>query len=212
MSEVFELRQYTHHPGKRDTLIDLFEREFIEEQEATGMGVIGHFRDLGDPDRFVWFRSFPDMDRRREALTAFYTSPRWLMHRDAANATLIDSDNVLLLRLADPRFGFPTPSLRPPIGATERPSTRYGITVYSFDAPIERQHIDAVLDVIQPLTLLQTEPSENTYPRLPIRTGEHVIVALTMGDGAIEDDTLTKLLKCPPQRMTLEPTARSLLR
>lgn len=211
MSEVFELRQYTLHPGRRDTLIDLFEREFIEEQEAAGMRVVGQFHDLGDPDRFVWFRAFPDMDRRRDALTAFYTSPRWLTHRDAANATMIDSDDVLLLRLADPRFGFPTPSARPPIGA-ERPSTRYALTVYSFDAPIERAQIEAVLDVVQPLTLLQTEPSENTYPRLPVRTGEHVIVALTMGDGAIDDQALMKLLKCPPQRMTLEPTARSLMR
>ena len=212
MSEVFELRQYTLHPGQRDTLIDLFEREFIETQETAGMRVVAQFRDLGNPDRFVWFRSFPDMVRRKEALTAFYSDETWRTHRNAANATMIDSDNVLLLRLADPRFGFPHSSPRPRVGTTERPSTRYTVTVYSFDTPIEREHIDAVLSVVTPLTLLQTEPSENTYPALPVRTGENVIVALTIGDGAIEDDALATTLTCPPQRLTLEPTARSLLR
>lgn len=34
---VVELRQYTLHPGKRDVLIDLFDREFIEPQEALGI-------------------------------------------------------------------------------------------------------------------------------------------------------------------------------
>jgi hypothetical protein len=29
---------------------------FVETQEATGMRVIGQFRDLGDPNRFVWLR------------------------------------------------------------------------------------------------------------------------------------------------------------
>ena len=208
MSEVFELRQYTLHPGKRDTLIDLFDRELVETQEAAGMRVIGQFRDLGDPDRFVWFRGFPDMVRRKEALTSFYSDTSWRTHRDVANSTMIDSDNVLLLRIADPRFGFPAPSSpRPRIGTTERPSTRYNVTVYSFDTPIDRDHIDAVLRVVTPLTLLQTEPSENTYPALPVRVGENVIVALTLG--TIDDDALANNLT---QRLTLEPTARSLLR
>src|SRR3546814_14914788 len=39
-SPVVELRQYTLHPGQRDVLIELFEREFIESQEATGIRVI----------------------------------------------------------------------------------------------------------------------------------------------------------------------------
>jgi quinol monooxygenase YgiN len=212
MSEVFELRQYTLHPGKRDTLIELFEREFVETQEAAGMRVIGQFRDLGDPDRFVWFRGFPDMARRKEALTSFYSGTTWRSNRDAANATMIDSDDVLLLRLADPRYTFPIPSSpRPPFGSIDRPSSRFGVTVYSFEAPIDSEHIEAVLRIIKPLTILQTEPAENTYPALPVRLGENVIVTLTMGEGAIDDASLSQYLKCPPQRLRLEPTVRSLL-
>ena len=48
---VVELRQYTLHPGQRDTLIDVFERELIETQEAVDMTVIAQFRDLDRPDR-----------------------------------------------------------------------------------------------------------------------------------------------------------------
>ncbi len=39
---VVELRQYTLHPGKRDVLIDLFDLEFVESQEALGIKIIGH--------------------------------------------------------------------------------------------------------------------------------------------------------------------------
>ena len=74
---VLELRQYTLHPGKRDALIGLFDREFVETQEAVGMAVVGQFCDLDDPDRFVWFRGFQDMPRRAEALSSFYGGPVW---------------------------------------------------------------------------------------------------------------------------------------
>ena len=95
---MIELRQYTLKPGQRDVLIDLFEREFVETQEAVGMHLVGQFRDLDRPDRFVWIRGFPDMASRAQSLQAFYGGPVWQAHRDAANATMIDSDNVLLLR------------------------------------------------------------------------------------------------------------------
>src|ERR1700685_430705 len=94
---VLELRQYTLHPGRRDALIALFEREFVEPQEGVGAHVIATFRDLDDPDRFVSLRRFADMAARVDALGAFYGGPAWQAHRSAANATMVDSDNVLLL-------------------------------------------------------------------------------------------------------------------
>src|SRR6266480_1882351 len=89
---IVELRQYTLHPGKRDVLIDLFDREFVESQEALGMNIIGQFRDLDDPNRFVWLRGFHDMPSRAQALKNFYGGPVWKAHREAANATMIASD------------------------------------------------------------------------------------------------------------------------
>ena len=58
MSRVVELRQYTLKPSRRDVLIDLFEREFVESQQAQGIDIIGTFRDASDADRFVWLRGF----------------------------------------------------------------------------------------------------------------------------------------------------------
>ena len=99
---VVELRQYTLHPQQREVLIDLFDREFVETQEAHGMRVLGQFRDLDRPDMFVWLRGFASMESRRRALEGFYGGPVWAAHRNAANATMVDSDNVLLLRPAWP--------------------------------------------------------------------------------------------------------------
>src|SRR5262245_19438300 len=91
---VVELRQYTLKPQQRDVLIGLFDRRFVESQEAVGMTVIGQFRDRRNPDRFVWLRGFPDMEARRQALEAFYDGPVWAAHKMAANDTMLDSDNV----------------------------------------------------------------------------------------------------------------------
>ncbi|MFC7615942.1 NIPSNAP family protein [Actinokineospora soli] len=98
---LYELRQYTLHPGGFPVLADLFDRVFTDGLEACGMRVDGQFADLDDPDRFVWIRSFPDLDSRTDALTAFYVdSDTWRDNRAAANATMIDSDDVLLLQPA----------------------------------------------------------------------------------------------------------------
>ena len=61
---VVELRRYDLRPGARETLIDLFEREFVETQEAVGIRVLGTFRDVADPHCFVWLRGFEDMTSR----------------------------------------------------------------------------------------------------------------------------------------------------
>lgn len=69
---IVELRQYALHPGRREALITLFDREFIESQEELGIEVLGQFRDLDNPDRFVWLRGFETMPGRAEVLTGFY--------------------------------------------------------------------------------------------------------------------------------------------
>jgi hypothetical protein len=103
---IVELRQYTLVPGGRDTLISIFDANFVDTQEAVGATIVGQFRDLDRDDRFVWLREFPSMPDRQAALTAFYGGPAWKEHRDAANATMIDSDNVLLMRSIQPFTGY----------------------------------------------------------------------------------------------------------
>ena len=50
----------------------MFERIFLDAYEACGASIVGTFRSLDDPDRWVWIRAFPDAASRGRALAAFY--------------------------------------------------------------------------------------------------------------------------------------------
>lgn len=182
---IVELRQYTLHPGRRDALIALFEREFVETQEAVGITLLGQFRDLDDPDRFVWLRAFADMPTRARALAAFYDGPAWRAHRDAANATMQDSDNVLLLRPATREAAMPIDRWQRDAGTPRDGAVLAAIVALA--APASAALI-AALDAVLAPTFVQapgevvaryaTEAAANTFARLPVRDGESVVVWL----------------------------------
>jgi hypothetical protein len=207
MGEVLELRQYTLRPGQRDVLVDLFDREFVETQEAEGMAILGQFRDLDRSDRFVWLRSFPDISTRAAALTAFYTGPVWKAHAAAANATMIDVDDVLLLR---PVRGFPPfRAARPAVG-TVRTSAVLA-TIYLRDEAFDDSFADTVP---RALACYRTEYAENDFPALPVRTGVHAFVSFNRFDSvqALDAHATPACPGVEVHRLRLSPTARSLLR
>ena len=222
--QVVELRQYTLHPKKRDALIELFDREFVETQEAEGMSVMGQFRDLGDPDRFVWLRGFADMASRERGLQGFYGGPVWAAHRDAANATMIDSDDVLLLRPAWNGAGLVHDPAR---RASSVPPGLVDVTVFSLNDAASPALLDFCRERITPVlrqagALTQgwyvTEPSPNNFPRLPVREGENVLVGVSVfkdQDLAAKNwqrdlaPALSQWLKKQPHSLKLAPTARS---
>lgn len=212
---VVELRQYTLHPGTRDVLVELFDREFVESQEAVGIRVLGQFRDLDDPNRFVWLRGFRDMSTRAGALAAFYGGQVWKEHRAAANATLIDWDDVLLLRPARPGSGFSLESGdRPPPGTTGIPPGLVVATICYLDEPAI-EFVDFFEREVEPalpvLASFVTEPSANTYPRLPVREGENVFVWFSrFPDQAAH--ALAQTVAPRHEVLRLSPTAGSLLR
>ena len=237
-SPIVELRMYGLHPGRRAELIELFEREFIETQEAVGIRVLGQFYDLDDPDRFVWLRGFNNMSARAQSLHAFYSGPIWKAHRDAANATMIDSENVLLLRLAHPACGFAFEENRPPPGSRAEQNGFVTATIYSFDAPVKPDFINYFENSIHPmlaaagasiLAYFVTEDSLNTFPQLPVREGEYVFVwfagfqnidaykryLVTLEKSKFLKDEiatfLKKHLKGKPEVLRLTPTPRSWL-
>ena len=235
---VVELRQYTLHPGRRDALIELFEREFVESQEACGMRLIGQFRDLDASERFVWLRGFADMDSRARALAAFYDGPVWRAHRDAANATMVDSDDVLLLRPAAAASAFALHGERTPMGVAPPPGGLIVATVYALDGPVDVDFLDFFARQLQPaftaagariVASFVTESATNTFPRLPVREGEHVFEWFArFADAAAHERyraalvaqpgwralavALGRKLQGPPQVLRLAPTPRSLLR
>jgi hypothetical protein len=181
------------------------------------------------------------MPSRAEALRRFYGGPVWKAHRDEANATMIDSDNVLLLRPTTAQRGFPAPTTgRAPIGHTEGPPPSVVLaTLYYRDRPFDDAFQDFFDSQVRPtlleaggvpLACLRSEYAENTFPALPIRTGENVFAwfaafptAAHLSDhqdrlkrsahwqtGVLT--SLSTMLHGPAEELRLAPTARSLLR
>jgi NIPSNAP protein len=238
-SPIVELRRYTLHPGRRDDLIELFDREFIETQEAVGIQVIGQFYDLEDPDQFVWLRGFNEMSAREGSLHAFYSGPVWKAHRDAANATMIDSDNVLLLCRVHPTSGFSLKKgTRPPRSSRMVRAGFVVVTIYYFNKPVTSDFINYFENTIHPalmeadvsvLAYFVTDDSPNTFPQLPVREGEYVFVWFAGFEDQVsyerhlaklEESTgweheiskfLKKHLRGKPEILRLTPTPRSWL-
>ena len=226
---VVELRRYTLHPGTRETLIELFDRAFIESQEACGMSVIGQFRDLDRPDRFVWLRGFPDMEARPDALAAFYDGPVWAAHRDAANATMVDFDDVLLLKPVWRGIEL-DPARRPAPGEAETHASKLIVaTILPLVSGAQERFAALFKTGIRPrleeagagvLATFITEKAANNYPRLPVRGDANVFVWLAAFDNAQEivsadwqlPPEAAALLSGAPEILRLQPTARSLLR
>lgn len=239
---VIELRDYTMQPGGRDVLIELFEREFIELQEALGARVIGQFRDLDRPDHFVWLRGFADMAARRRALEGFYSSPHWLAQRNAANATIVDSDDVRLLRPSKPQWALTTPAApraRRDSEVDASPGALFVLTLcalqvapYSaFRRLFEREALPLLRDAgAMPIAVFETEAALNDYPRLAVRTDEQVFAWLARVPSTAawaqaeqrlaasrpwRELVLPRLqspITRPPITLRLQATARSLLR
>jgi hypothetical protein len=209
----------------------------FESQEALGIRVIGPFRDLEDPNRFVWLRGFPDMNEHSRMLSAFYEGSIWRAHCDAANATMIDSDNVLLLR--------------PTHGTSANSALANGLDMGSFGrdalvvANIHYVDRSAIKDFTQffektmnpvltntgahVIAAFETEAARNTFSRLPVRESETVLIWLAaFRDTRQFGDHVTALRDSPdwrehapqdvlrqfsrkPEVLKLTPTPRSQL-
>lgn len=218
-SQVVELRQYTLHPGRRDTLVELFDRELVETQEAAGMAVLGQGRDLADADRFVWLRGFPDRGARTAALACFYGGPVWRAHREAANATMVDSDDVLLLRPAWPGSGL---WHRPARRAAGESAGVIVVTVWPLQQAADAALLAEVRGRAAPSQALEQgwyvdDPRPNDFPRLPVRQPGPLLVSVAVfAEAPAHDpgagDLPSAWLAGPPHTVRIAPTARSALR
>jgi hypothetical protein len=202
------------------------------------MRVMAHFRDLDRPDHYVWLRGFADMPSRQRGLEAFYSGATWLANRTVANATMIDSDDVRLLRYARPTWALTTPAApRPHRNAeTTLPRSLYVLFIATLATPadetlkrnFERDAMPLLRECgLMPCAVLETEPAANNYPRLPVRVDAPVLAWLSRtASVAAADEALARLDATPRwravvlprlratalQRMRLEHAARSWLR
>jgi NIPSNAP len=232
---VVELRRYSLLPNSRETLIEVFDRELVEPQEALGMHILGQFRDLDDPDSFVWLRGFTDMGARQAGLESFYTGPVWKQHAATANATMDSVDNVLLLR---PVSGLVLDTDdRPARDSIAAQPGLLAVTVYPLAEATAENFTEFFGTELEPalrragisvLATFVTEHSENTFPALPVRAA-NVFVWLTILADETEHTSriaalresqrwhgqiapaLARRLDGQPETLRLTPTTRSLL-
>ncbi len=207
---VFEIRQYTIRGGRRADFARLFARAFVAPQEASGIRVFGWFDDLDDADRFVWMRGFATMEARAPALASFYGGDVWKRHRDEANAMIVDSDNVLLLRPLQEGRGLETAD-----GKAAEIMSAYIHYLPSGDVlAFDRYFTERMLPRIESAGgavsgRLCSQEGPNNFPRLPVRAGDSVFVwiakfqseaqrssftARRSGDSGWRDDTPDALL------------------
>jgi hypothetical protein len=227
---VFELRRYALKPGTRESLIRVFDTHLVETQEAVGMSVVCQFRDPAAPDQFVWFRGFPDQEARTRTLPAFYGGPVWAQHGPAANETMLEWHDVLMLKPAASGSGFDTRGIeRLPPGTSDLEDGRNYILAIHHLAP-EAADAEATLaakavaDAVRStggavIASLISDRSENGFARLPVREGECVAVTLVRPAVAQAIPALETALRDittganrAPDIARLIPTARSLLR
>jgi hypothetical protein len=178
------------------------------------------------------------MDARAAQLQTFYSSPVWKAHRDIANATMIDSDNVLLLRPTSPSAGFELDNVsRAPVGSTNKREGILVVTIYhlgtgnevDFASFFERELRPHLANAgISVLASFVTETHPNTFPGLPVREDANVFAwfsrfrdrdayekaAATVSESMRRGKVTTKLAELTrerPEVLLLSPTARSLL-
>ena len=227
---VFELRRYTLKSGAREALIEVFDTHLVETQEAVGMSVVCQFRDPAAPDQFVWFRGFADQAARTRALPAFYGGPVWAQYGPAANETMLEWHDVLMLKPAKAGSGLRTTGLErsPPGTADLEDAHPYLIAIHHLapDTTDDRASLAAemIADVVRAtggniVASLISDRSENGFARLPVREDECVVVTLIRPVVPQAAPALEAALRATsvssrrvPDIARLIPTARSLLR
>lgn len=228
---LFELRNYATRPGRRDALIAMFERSFLDAYEAGGTRVIGTFRNLDAPDVWVWMRAFRDAASRGQALANFYASTAWRRESGPANATIADASNALLLRLASGQAAAApvSPALARSVILVDIYVLGAG-TEDAFAAHYQREAAP-MMSVLggAPFATFVTDRSPNSFPRQRVRT-DTVFVSLTRFETLdacaafevardaseawrtrIQPEIASRLI-APSEILRLQPTARSALR
>lgn len=225
--QLVEFRNYCLVPGGLDAFVDHFEQCFLESQEELGMDIVGQFRVIGDPDRFVWIRRYLQPSSRGDSLARFYEGPVWREFGPRANDLMVAYDDVHLL--------VPDGSL-PNFASDHVPhDARDGRTVEAFStvvgaffdiegaSALEARVVEAMgaalarVPQVSELGRLVTACGPNDYPRLPVHEDVHVALWL-LSDSAggamatASAEGVAHATGLPVRSLRLTPTARSTLR
>lgn len=231
---LFELRNYATTPGRRDALIDMFERRFLDAYEAGGARVMGPFEVIGNEDRWVWMRALRDAKGRGEALASFYSSPAWNELSRAANATIKAVAYAMLLRQWS-GGAFDDPTQRLAAGAKRKRAAVIAIDIY-LTKPRKEEEFARAFDAgalphlaalnAAPFASFVTDRSENFYPRQRVRKASAFVTMTRFESVKAHDAFCARLARSeewrrggaaliakgsakPVEQLLLRPTARS---
>lgn len=93
---IVEVRYYKIKAGLRERFLEFFEHKAIPAQRAEGMGIVGPFVDLENPDVFIWLRAFPSLEERDRMKSAFYDGDEWTNNLEAIAMPMLETYSVSL--------------------------------------------------------------------------------------------------------------------
>ena len=103
---IVEVRTYKVKEGARERFLDFFELRSAPLQRSLGMGIVGPFLDLEDPDVFIWLRTFPSLEDRERMKMALYEGQEWKGELEAIAMPMLES---FTMSLAATRDDWPRP-------------------------------------------------------------------------------------------------------
>jgi NIPSNAP len=93
---IVEVRSYRIKPGRRAEFIAFFETRSIPALRSHGMKVLGPLLDVENPNKFVWLRTFPSLEKRELMKDAFYEGDLWKNELEAIAMPMLESYDVIL--------------------------------------------------------------------------------------------------------------------
>ena len=106
---IVEVRSYRIVPERRAEFVRFFEARCVPALRQHGMGIVGPFLDVENPNKLVFLRSFPSLAERERMKRDFYEGPVWKDELEGIAMPMIDSYDVILCEtspgavLDDPR-------------------------------------------------------------------------------------------------------------
>lgn len=232
--QAVEFRRYTIKPGEREHFVRYFDTWFPEAFQQVGAIAAGSFQERSNDTGFTWIRGFHTIDDRAVANAAFYYGSVWNEHRDAVNALIADSDNVLLLRPLNPDQGL---LVLPAVDPVTEQKGAQGVIVAEVFA-VKKGEVEEFGTEAEPVFaqyraagareagILVTLDVGNNFPQLPIRTdGPYLVWLGILRDNqalngqftpvarqATEGFQASEHLRAAPELIVLDPTPRSRMR
>ena len=96
---LFEFREYSCLPGKRDTWVKYMEETIVPFQTSKGVVILGMWVSETDPDLYYWLRRFENEAERVRIYDAVYKSDIWVKEMGPAVGLLIDRTKIKVTRM-----------------------------------------------------------------------------------------------------------------